>query len=513
MKRIFLSGLAMALLFSCSEPQLEEQINVDLKSGNGKALGQNNIFFSYHSKTEEFGEGAAEISAYDPESMQLFVVNNADESKIDVFALTINGTLDYLSSISVPGGGVNSVAVKDGLLAAALEADDATDSGFIAIYEISSLTDAPVLVEVGALPDMVTFTPDGQFILSANEGEPNDDYDVDPEGSVSIIDVQSRTLVETLNFAPFASQADMLMEKGLRVFGPGASFAMDMEPEYITVSEDSKTAWVSLQENNALAKIDIEGSSIVEILPLGFKDYSLPQNRIDPSNEDDTVAFNTWPVFGMYQPDAIAMLTDNGTPYIFTANEGDSRDYDGFSEEERIKDITLDANVFPNYEYLQEEPILGRLHITTTLGDWDNNGEYEALYSYGARSFSVWDGNSGEQIFDSRNELDVQALINDKYADGRSDDKSIEPEGVVVGSIGNIKLLFVGMERVDAVAVYDVTNPRNPKYLQWLDAGDAPEGLAFIPAADSPTGTNLLLVSSEDDGVITIFTTGSIEAI
>lgn len=511
MKKILLLGLAMALLFSCSEQALDDSTAVQLKSGNGKAMGQNDILFSYHSNTEQFGEGAAEISAYDPASMQLFVVNNADESKIDVFDLTANGTLNFTISISVSGGGVNSVAVKNGLLAAAIEADDKTDPGFVAVYNAASL-ELINKIGVGALPDMVTFTPDGKYILSANEGEPNDDYDVDPEGSVSIIEVESWN-VATLSFATFEPEADILMEKGLRIFGPGASFAQDIEPEYITVSEDSKTAWVSLQENNALAKINIAEQIIEEILPLGFKDYSVPQNQIDPSNEDDGYMPARWPVYGMYQPDAIAMLTDNGIQYIFTANEGDSRDYDGYSEEKRVKDIMLDASVFPNYEYLQEKPVLGRLHITTTLGDWDNNDEYEELYSYGARSFSVWNGNSGEHIFDSRNELDVQAFLNNKYADSRSDDKSIEPEGVVVGSIGNIKLLFVGLERVDAVAVYDVTNPRNPKYLQWLDTGDAPEGLTFISAEESPTGTNLLLVSSEDDGVITIFTTGSVKGL
>ncbi|WP_167604798.1 choice-of-anchor I family protein [Maribellus sediminis] len=511
MKKLVLASLATTLLFSCTQSQFDETDHVVLKSGNGKALGQNDIFFTYHSKTIEYGEGAAEISAYDPASMQLFVVNNAADSKIDVFDLSPAGTLSYKTSIAVSGGGVNSVAVKNGMLAAALEADVKTDPGSVAIYDAATLTLISE-IGVGALPDMVTFTPDGNYILSANEGEPNDDYDVDPEGTVSIIEVSSLTAT-TLGFSGFASQAGELMEKGLRIFGPNASFAQDIEPEYITVSEDSKTAWVSLQENNALAKIDIETQTITDILPLGFKDYSLPQNPIDPSDENDEYNPGNWPAYGIYMPDAIAVLTDNAIPYVFTANEGDSRDYPGFSEEDRVKDIVLDATVFPNYEYLQEKINLGRLKITTTLGNLDDDEEYEALYSYGARSFSVWDGNSGDQVFDSRDELDVQAYLNDNYEDGRSDDKSTEPEGVVLGTIGNIKLLFVGMERVDAVAVYDVTNPRNPKYLQWLKTGDAPEGLAFVSAEESPTGTNLLLVSSENDGVVTIFTTGSIETL
>jgi hypothetical protein len=359
------------------------------------------------------------------------------------------------------------------------------------------------------------------YILSANEGEPNDDYDDDPEGTISIINVGDYS-VRTLDFSGFALQEDELKAKGLRIFGPEASFTQDIEPEYITVSEDSKTAWVTLQENNAMAKVDIESQTILEILPFGFKDYNVPQNQIDVSDKDGGYFPGRWPVYGMYLPDGVAMLTDNGVPYIFTANEGDSRDYDGYSEELRIGELDdddniilkLDTNIFPNAEWLQMEENLGRLKITTSMGDTDNDGEYDELYSYGARSFSVWDGNSGEQIFDSRNELDRQANNNGVYRDSRSDDKSIEPEGVVVGNIGNIKLLFVGMERVDAVAVYDVTNPRNPKYLQWLstntvggDLGDAaPEGLLFIPADESPTGTSLLVVSNEASGNVVVYT-------
>jgi hypothetical protein len=242
-------------------------------------------------------------------------------------------------------------------------------------------------------------------------------------------------------------------------------------------------------------------------MPLGFKDYNDPKNMIDPSNEDGGVIFGNWPVYGMYQPDGIAVLSHNNVPFIYSANEGDSRDYGGFSEEERIKDINLDPVAFPNADFLQKKTNLGRLNTTTTLGDDNNDGYYNKLYSYGARSFSIWNGNTGKQIYDSGDFLDKTAFSEGSYDDSRSDDKGTEPEGIVIGRVANKNLLFVGMERVDAVAVYDITNPVKPKYLQWLDVGDAPEGILFISAEDSPTGNSLLVVSSEGDGFISVFST------
>jgi hypothetical protein len=150
---------------------------------------------------------------------------------------------------------------------------------------------------------------------------------------------------------------------------------------------------------------------------------------------------------------------------------------------------------------------LGRLNVTKTLGDIDGDGDYDEIYAQGARSFSIWNGNTGELIFDSKNDLDKKALANNKYPDSRSDDKSIEPEGITIGRVGNKTLLFVGMERADAVAVYDITDPDSPVYLQWLNCGVGPEGVAFVSANDSPNGKSLLIVSSEVDGIVKIFTT------
>lgn len=455
--------------------------------------------------------GAAEISAFDPLTKRLFVVNNGAVNKIDVIDFSNPAAMTVIKSISMTpyGGAVNSVAVFDGKLAAAIESVDKQANGKVAVFKTDDYSEVKV-IDVGALPDMITYSNDGKFIITANEGEPNDTYTNDPVGSVSIISVSENYAVTTLNFSGFEGQKATLMAKGFRIFGPGLNFAKDIEPEYVTVSDDSKTAWVTLQENNAIAKINLNTKTITDIFPLGFKDYNAAGNEIDPSDKNIGTPLAKWNVKGVYMPDAIAVSEVNGTPYLFTANEGDSREYTAFAEVLRIgsKDVKLDATVFPNATDLKKEEQLGRLNITKTLGDTDGDGDFDALYSLGARSFSVWNGNTGAQVFDSKNELDVKTIAAGPtfYDDLRSDDKSVEPEGIAIGKIGKKKVAFVGMERADAVAVYDITDPSKPSFLQLLKCGDAPEGVLIIPAKNSPTKKSLLVVSSENDGVIKVYT-------
>lgn len=459
------------------------------------------------------GEGAAEISAYDPQTKRLFVVNNSASIKdekmpnaIDVLDIADPANIKKVHSISLQpyGGGVNSLSVSNGKIAAAIQASTKTDNGKVIVFNTGDYTEVKSIT-VGALPDMITYTPDGNYILTANEGEPSNDYTVDPEGSISIISVKDNYSVTTKNFAPFAGKRAELEAKGFRIFGKSNDFLKDIEPEYITVSKDSKTAWVTLQENNGIAKIDIAAKSITDIFPLGFKDYSLAGNEIDPTDEDKKYEAKSWPVKGVYMPDAIAVTEITGTPLLFTANEGDAREWGTFIEPIRIKDVKLDPTTFPNAKALQEKTALGRLNITRFLGDKDGDGDYDELYSFGARSFSVWNGLTGAQVYDSKNELDKKIAAADMYEDGRSDDKSIEPEGIAIGKVGHTPVAFVGMERVDAVAVYDISNPLLPKFLQLLKTGDAPEGVTVIAAKDSPTKKTLLIISSEGDGMVKIF--------
>lgn len=450
--------------------------------------------------------GAAEISAYDPATKRLFVVNNGTENRIDVLDFQDPTKPKVISKIlTAPYGGyVNSVSVNGGLLAAAIESTVKHQNGKVVVFNTTTYAEVKS-IDVGALPDMVTFSPDGRYILSANEGEPSTDYKNDPAGTISIISVKENYTVTTIDFSAFAGQQAALQAKGFRVFGPNASFVTNVEPEYIAVAPDSQTAWVTLQENNAIAKVNITTKAITAIYPLGFKNYNDDANSIDPSDKDNVVAFKKWPAKGMYQPDAIAVLHTGGIPYLFTANEGDVREWDAYVESKRAASLKLDAKAFPDAATLLLPENLGRLNVTTTLGDTDNDGDYDELYSFGARSFSVWNGDNGSLVFDSKSDLDTRAKAANFYDDNRSDDKGVEPEGIAVGEVGKKKLAFVGLERADAVAIYDVTNPASPVFLQMLACGDAPEGILFISAKDSPIQQSLLVVSSENDGVIKVY--------
>ncbi|WP_298426696.1 choice-of-anchor I family protein [uncultured Kordia sp.] len=490
----------------------------DDDSQNSTTSVDTSVNFQFKNTINVGGEGSAEISAFDPITNQIFTVNT-EADQISIYDISDITLPIQKTPIDVSGfGAPNSVAVHNGKLAIAVEAANKQASGKIYVYNTA---DASLANEytVGALPDMVTFTKDGNFILSANEGEPNDDYTVDPDGTVSIIDVVNNN-VTTLNFAAFNSQEATLESQGFRVFGPNANLAADVEPEYITVSEDSQYAWVSLQENNGIAKINLLTKTIEAIYPLGYKDYSVSGNAIDASDKDGVNELKNWPVYGMYQPDAITSVNINGIEYIFSANEGDSREYEGtpgYVGEDRVKDITLDEIAFPVAEDYQANENIGRLKIALDLGDTDNDGDYDKLYNYGARSFSVWSAD-GNLLYDSGNEIATRVLADtpnrfnwdweDNETDKRSDDKGAEPESVEILNIANQRyILFVGLERNSQVMVYDITNPVAPQFLQFLqrDTDYAPEGLLAIKAEDSPTGNALLIISYEDSGTVSIY--------
>ncbi|MBX2885579.1 MAG: choice-of-anchor I family protein, partial [Granulosicoccus sp.] len=461
--------------------------------------------------TDNEDDGCAEISAYDPVSGRIFTTNGTGNS-LRILNLASSGSLssDDSLDLSTYGAAPNSVAVAGGVVAVAMEAENSTDVGNIVIFDAATGSFQRTLT-AGVLPDMVTFTPDGAYLLVANEGEPSDDYLTDPEGSISIISTADWS-VRTADFTAFNDG----VAEGVRVFGPGASVAQDLEPEYITVSSDSSTAFVALQENNALAVVDIASASVTDIKALGLKDHSLDGNALDASNRDggescaiplaeadECINIQNWPVFGMYQPDAIATLTIDGVDYIVSANEGDARDYDGFSEELRIGDdeYSLDGAAFPDAATLKDDAFLGRLKTTSSNGDTDADGDVDQMYAYGARSFSIWTAN-GDLVFDSgdafeRKLSELQQAGVDVWTDSRSDDKGPEPESVTIGTIGGTPIAFIGLERISGIMVYDVGNPASPTYLGYinsLQAGDiSPEGLVYVPVSDN--GGNLIVTN------------------
>ena len=478
-----------------------------------------------------FDEGAAEIVAHDASLQRLFVVNS-DAKTVDVLDIADPANIQLLGQIdaTTEGAAANSVAVYQGTVAVAIEAEDAQAPGKVVFYSGTGLEKLGEAT-VGALPDMVIFTPDGQRALVANEGEPNDDYDDDPEGSISVVNVSAgfnAPTVTTLDFTAFNSQADALRDAGVRIFGPGATAAQDFEPEYITVNADGTRAYVSLQENNAIAVVDLNALEITDVLPLGYKDHSVAGQGIDPSNSD---GFNvrTVPVLGMYQPDTIASFVRDGVTYLLTANEGDARDYDAFSEEVDVSEVVLDAEAFPNASALQTEEQLGDLKITSTLGDSDADDAYEALYAFGARSFSIRRADDAALVYDSGD--DFERITGERYGDdfnndntendgdSRSDNKGPEPEAIAYGEVEGRAFVFIGLERMGGVLVYEIVDVAAPQFVTYLNnrdleadpeagmAGDlGPESIVFVAAADSPIeGTPLLVVGNEISGSTTLY--------
>jgi hypothetical protein len=466
----------------------------------------------------KIGNGtAAEITAYDAVSKKLFVVNNDNGSRVDVIDFSDPYNLTKLDPISITpfGGGVNSVAVKNGKLAIAVEGTVKTNNGVVVVFKTTNLGTPEAVVQVGALPDMVTFSPDGNLIITANEGEPNASYTIDPEGSVSIIEVGKNYAVTTLGFAGFEGRKSELMAKGLRIFGPNASFAQDIEPEYVTVDASSSTAWVTLQENNALAKVDLKRKVITDIFPMGVKDHSLAGNEIDVSDRDGVVGnLKNWPLLAYYMPDAISSFELGGNTFLITANEGDTRDYSAYKEEKRVNELKLDAAAFPNLAELVKDENLGRYTVTNSAGDTDGDGDFDVLYGIGARSFSIWNGRNGALVRDYQDlERDLLMANSSLYDDGRSDNKGVEPEAIEIGQIKGRNFVFVGLERSDAIMVYELNGASGLRFLQLLDGvksfgdpgHDAPEGLLFISEAESSTGRPMLIVSSEGDGRVTVY--------
>ena len=503
----YLLAAASAIAFSSCE-NLDDFIG---GSDDDGMMTGTEINFKVANSFSVGGEGAAEISAFDPSTDKLFIVN-VEVPEISVYDLSDIDNPIQLNSISTQlNGAPNSLDINNGRLAVAVEADNKQRHGAIEVYDTTT-QNLLNSYEVGALPDMVTFTPNGQMLVCAGEGEPNDDYTDDPHGTVGIIDLTDGT-TSILDFTAFNGQEAALEAQGFRVFGPGATLARDVEPEYVAVSDDSQTAWVAMQENNGLAVVDLSTKTITQILPLGYKDYSLPGNEIDPSDRDDKTELRSVPAFGIYHPDAIAYYSVNGMDYIISANEGDAREYEGtpgFVEEDRVKDVTLDPTVFPDAATLQLDENLGRLKLTLVQGDIDNDGDYDEIYSFGARSFSIWSG-GGQLVYDSGNDIaeitlaETPSIFNGE--DGRSDDKGAEPESVVVKKIGDKQILFVGLERNNQILVFDVSNPSAPEYIQLLSNGGdvGPEGLFFVSAGQSPNGKDLLIVSNEVSGTVTIY--------
>ena len=519
------------------------------------------------------GLAASEIVAFDSTSKQLYI-NNGALNRIDIVNIAIPATPALVRSVdmSVYGRGVQSVTVGDGIVAAAVDVApvvspdgrQTASNGLVVLMD----TTGRILrtVGVGTLPDHVSFTPDKKTILVAGEGEPicslengntpaleakDSTLVSDANGTVSLIDVSNgatNATVTTLDFSSFDKTA--LLAEGVRVFFPGSTAAQDLEPEYITTNAAGTRAYVTLQEANAIAIVDLVNKSILDVAPLGYKDWGAADLLIDTSDKDGSEgapmlnlqSYSGVPLKGMYMPDTIASMQRNDKTYLLTANEGDDRDYSCFSEKVRAGTLTsnwTNGTVDPSLK------VNGKLSRLNTTNAFPTKDAFDAIYTYGGRSFSIWNS-SGELVWDSGSQLeeivarDYPAAFNSDSSDsaassllmvqgqparmdGRSDDKGPEPEALAVGTIGAQTFAFVGLERMGGIMVYDVSNPASPTYIRYKNAAleglaldpannttpgsldVSPEGMLFVPAALSPNGKPMLIVANELSGTTTMY--------
>ena len=470
-----------------------------------------------------------EIVVHDPVSQRLFTTS-ATAGYLDIINFSNPAAPTLVSSINMNTyGGVTSVAVKNGIVAVASPNVDETLNGSVVFFD----TNGTFLkqVTVGALPDMITFSPDGTKVMTANEGQPNANYSIDPEGSVSIIDISggitalTQSNVTTLLFTAYNAQEATLIASGIRKLKLSSTLSQDFEPEYITISADSQKAWVTLQENNAIVEINLTTSTFSDIWALGAKDISIPGNGMDISDNNGQVLIANWPIKAFYMPDAVANYTVGGTTYLVTANEGDEKEYTGFNERTTVGASTyiLDATLFPNASVLKQTYNMGRFRVSNLSGNTDADTDFEVISSVGSRSFSIFNATTKQIVFDSGDDFEKYTAANlptlfnadhsDNISKGRSRAKGPEPEGVAVAQIGTQTFAFISLERVGGVMVYNITNPNNVTLVDYKNsrstsawAGDnGPEGITYIKPENSPNGKAYVLVANEISGTITIF--------
>lgn len=547
------SGLAIAVIlavpcFSDGPPREEPVDEVELRVVGRFESGL-------------FDVGASEIAGYHPGAKRLFVVNGSQG--LDMLDASDVGDLRRVAVRRLRDP--TSVAIFGDLVAVAARGASPTARGMVHLLDPTGTELARL--EVGHAPDMVAFTPDGRTLLVACEGEASPtDATIDPPGSIALIDLAngpSRATVTDAGFDAFEAQRSELMARGLRAVVPGRTLSQEIEPEFIATSPDGRWAFATLQENNAIAVLDLEAQRVTSIQPLGFRDGMSPGMGFD-AIDDDKAAPRAVPVSALFQPDAIVAFEQDGELWLVTANEGEAREgvFDEAITLEQARALARDERarghgsargaapseaVHDGEASALSEALLpeGRLLVSCVRAPASAGAGF---CTFGTRSVSLWrvdraaleaglpaislawdSGEAIERLVSER----TPALFNADHRrnariDARSLIKGPEPEGLAIGAIDGHRLLFVTLERCGGVVVIDASVPLSPRIVgfsntrhaevdlsidldrdgipdELAQAGDlGPEGVHFIPAAMSPTGRDLLVVCHEVSGTTTL---------
>jgi len=500
------------------------------------------------------GEGSHEIATFHAGSKRIFATNGV-KNAIDIYDVSDVTNPKKVGSVALSpyGNDVTSVAAGKDVVVAVVNVSDkfsatgvpTTTNGKIVVFDTSGkvLSSPDVL---GVLPDSVTFAPNGTTALVAIEAQPvcakddpataaKEDADYskasDPVGGVTVVDL-SNPASPVLRFAGFDqfSVAEM-RAKGIAVSSVVNNVSKDFEPEFVT-AVDNNYAYVTIQEANAIGKLNI-GSATFESISRAFESKVSRVAR-DTSDRDAGAGPRTYAnVVGASQPDAIAGFTVGAGQYFVTANEGDAREYTCLNDDLRASSLKVDTRRFPDWKTLSGNAALGRAKVNPTIGDKDGDGDIDTIHLRGSNSMTMY--RNGIAIWDSADLLDQiqtqafgvaningsHSLSSDKstmnyVGQDRSDDKGSEPEGVAVGMVGDRRIAILGLERMTALAIFDITDPGNPIFQEWLQmlptkatpAKDvkhwSPEGIVFVPASKSPSGKALIITSYELSGSISI---------
>lgn len=500
------------------------------------------------------GEGGAEIATFHSGSKRIFATNGAKNS-IDIYDISEVSKPQKVGSVSLTsyGSDVTSVAAGKDVIAAAVSVSESysasgvptANNGKLVVFDPTGKV-LSVIDVLGVLPDSVTFTPNGLTALVAIEGQPicakddpattakeNTDYSkaVDPVGGVTVVDLTnpSKPIAKFAGFSQFSS-AEM-KRIGVSLSATVNSVAKDFEPEFVSAITD-EVAYVTIQEANALAKLNIS-SAIFERVSRAFESKMSVTARDTSDRDSGAGPRNYNNVVGDSQPDAIAGFRIGGGNYFVTANEGDAREYSCIDDDSRASSLKVDSRRFPDWKSLSSSAALGRAKVNPNNGDRDGDGDIDTIHLRGSNSMTMY--RDGIPLWDSGDLLDQiqisafgvaningsHSLSSDKTTinysgQDRSDDKGAEPEGVAVGMVGERRVAILGLERMSALVIFDITTPRAPIFQEWLQMLPAksspfkdakywsPEGIVFVPADKSPSGKALIITSYELTGSLSI---------
>lgn len=471
--------------------------------------------------------GNSNSIAYNSDNQKVYQINSND-NELNIFPIASDGTFDtenqtiitfdsLFTDFTCAGPTYVAIDTINDRIAVTLESGDTSAvNGRVCLLDYDG--NLQYYYETGVQPNMAVFTADSKKLLITNEGEHKSTYTVtDPKGTVTIIDFSrnsdpTRITPTEVDFSAFT--ADELIENSILLNkikntnvteeNPDTYIPVepqyDLEPESIAVNDAGTTAYVCLQEANAIATLDLTTNEFVDIRSLGFIDYSDETNAIDVVL-DKTYSPTTYQyTYGVPMPHSIELIEIEGTTYLLTANEGASRTYCYNTSTKFISNLTtatltsnepkVDANGDPVYDANGEEvyPTAASVQVlnnTYTAGleeGVEEDGSDTPHYIFGTRSFSIYEADSMSLLYDSANSLEAKTnellpsnfnctnnmMGKEKGATARG----VEPKAVITSAINGRYFAFIALEAIGGVMVYEITDPSTPEYINYINTRD-----------------------------------------